>query len=120
MDGLAIGDAFQDGWQVAEGRPIQARVWEGMKAATPVVAANAWQSGVFAVGSGVCGLTTIGEIVSGICGAGAVFISDVVVHVFDTPGAPATYCSSGSFNSEQADAMGFHHTSEAVVGCSAS
>ncbi len=35
----------------------------------------------------------------------------------NNPGAPASYCQTGTFNQEQADAMGFDHAPEATNGC---
>ncbi len=118
LDVADAAAAFAEGWEASEGESLPVRVWSGLKAAAPVVAENLARAGIFKAGASGCALTGAGAIASGICGVAAVLVAEVGLAILDNnPGAPASYCSSGTFDQEQADAMGFHHPTEKSVGC---
>ena len=118
LDLFGVADGFLKGVGSAPpGSDLKTQVIFGLGGALPELGSVLWQNGVFAAGTTTCSLTGAGAVVSGICGAGAVLLSQLLLAPLNNPGAPASCCSSGSFDADEANAMGFQNTSEGRTSC---
>ncbi len=117
LDGLAVAAAFGEGWSRAEGEPTPARFIESAAAAIPAVVEAAVDEAVFAGGAAACGVIPGLTLISPLCGVAAVVGTKVAADVLTNEGADASFCDGDVFDQEEADSMGFHHTSEEVTGC---
>ena len=117
LDGVAVVQAFGEGWARAEGEPTPTRIIEGTAAAIPVAVGAAVDAAAFAGGAAACGVIPGLTLISPLCGVAAVVGTKVAADVLTNEGADASFCDGDVFDQEEADSMGFHHTSEEVTGC---
>lgn len=114
MDIVDFGSAVYDGWQASAGEPLPERALSVVGAAVPAAAEIGIDGAASTAGAVVC--SPGGPILSAACAFSAPIFVDMVASL-DNPGAPPSYCVDGEFDAEMAEAMGFDHTSEEVVGC---
>ena len=117
LDAWTIGQAAVAGWQASEREDVPGRVGDAVDAALPEAAEAATDWAVFSGGAAVCSLFPALALFSPICGVGAVVGTKVGADVLDNEGAEPSYCDGGVFDAEEADSMGFDHTTEEVLGC---